>query len=280
MGTFPDLELSISAAPTPSEVAPGEFETLYDEDGRVWASISIDGDKRLIQVADVGTFSFQRPGTVVATIHPGMSEADVRYTFDRYILPLVLYFDGYEVLHASAVATAHGVVGFCAQEDIGKTTTAYGLSRRGFSLWADDALALELEIDRVRAIRLKFEPNLDASAATLFGPGTPMTTSPSCLTAPLAAVVVLDRVSKARSCQAAEVSRLRRGESFDAVVQHAYRLNLGADEHRRRRLIKNYMRLVDAVPVFKVLFRPGLKHLPAVLDEIEARLTMELKLER
>jgi hypothetical protein len=212
---------------------------------------------------------------VVATIHPEACEEDVRYTFLRYILPIVLYFDGYEVLHASAVALEQGVVGFCAVENTGKSTTAYGLGRRGFSLWADDALAVKVEGDCARTVRLDFEPNLDSSAKTFFGHVSPERTHPDQSTAPLVALVVLDRVGRP-SRKPAEVSRLRRGQSFDAIVQHAYRLNLRSDEHRRRRLVKNYLRLVDLVPVFRVRFSPGLEHLPAVLDAIQDRLVREL----
>ncbi len=49
---------------------------------------------------------------------------------------------GYEALHASALLSPEGVVAILAPSGVGKTTLALELLRRGWSLFADDALAL------------------------------------------------------------------------------------------------------------------------------------------
>src|SRR5205823_1705698 len=60
--------------------------------------------------------------------------------FRTAVVPLALQVFGYEVLHASAVRTESGVSAFCGLSGTGKSTVAYGLSRRGYPLWADDAV--------------------------------------------------------------------------------------------------------------------------------------------
>src|ERR671935_59558 len=64
---------------------------------------------------------------------------------------------GREVLHASAVITARGVVAFCAVSTTGKSTIAYQFSRRGYGIWADDALAFDGADRGVTALWLPFQ---------------------------------------------------------------------------------------------------------------------------
>jgi hypothetical protein len=58
------------------------------------------------------------------------------------VLPNVAIAAGYEALHASAVATEHGVVANVAASGGGKSTLALELVRRGWPLFADDTVVL------------------------------------------------------------------------------------------------------------------------------------------
>jgi hypothetical protein len=58
------------------------------------------------------------------------------------ILPNVAIMRGYEALHASAVDSPEGVLAVAAPSGMGKTTLARELMRRGWPLFADDALIL------------------------------------------------------------------------------------------------------------------------------------------
>jgi hypothetical protein len=68
--------------------------------------------------------------------------------------------------------------------------------------------------------------------------------------------------------RAVEVTRLSPVEAFSALLPHAYCFTL-SDAQRKGLMMKQYMSLVASVPVYKVSFRTGLQHLPAILDEIE-----------
>jgi hypothetical protein len=65
-----------------------------------------------------------------------------RRTLLARILPNVRLAHGFEALHASAVASAHGVVAVTGPSGAGKTTLALELMRRGMSLVGDDVLLL------------------------------------------------------------------------------------------------------------------------------------------
>jgi len=75
--------------------------------------------------------------------------------WQRVLLDTVLWtvslLQGYELLHASAVATAHGLVALVGPSGAGKTTLAIELMRRGGVLFADDIVALKLSGEEVVA---------------------------------------------------------------------------------------------------------------------------------
>ena len=72
----------------------------------------------------------------------------IRQLFLEVVLPAALSRRGRLSLHASAVATPGGVIGFLGGGGQGKSTLAVGLSRRGFPLVCDDSMVLKQERDR------------------------------------------------------------------------------------------------------------------------------------
>ena len=61
----------------------------------------------------------------------------------------------------------------------GKSTIAYGLHRRGYRLWADDAVALEVSESAITALPLPFDVRLRPATAALFGLGRGRRGSPA-----------------------------------------------------------------------------------------------------
>src|ERR687885_2742131 len=144
------LKLSIASPPaTPPrlfEETDPDVEVWRHHDGTVTAyGTSCDG-RHWMRMPGVGTFEFRTGSDVVGAFPEGDADDDlVRDAFRRAVLPMALQVLGREVLHASAVLGPRGVVALCAVSETGKSTVAYGLSRRpGYELWADDAVAFEL----------------------------------------------------------------------------------------------------------------------------------------
>lgn len=73
-----------------------------------------------------------------------------RFLFAQ-VLPLAAVLQGLDVVHASAVTFAGGVVALVGPSGAGKTTLATRLVARGAILITDDALALEVSGDRILA---------------------------------------------------------------------------------------------------------------------------------
>jgi hypothetical protein len=184
-----------------------------------------------------------------------------------------------EVLHASAVRAHHGVIAFCGVSEAGKSTVAFGLSRRGYPLWADDAIPFETSGGRVRAIPVPFKIRLRPASASFFGKDQAMGQVPSGWDgadqaerepAPLAALCLLKQLrAEQRDGRAVECLWLPPAQAFRAVLEHAYCCFGLEDVERKRSMMKHYLDLTARVPVCEVRFQPGLDNLSEILDGIE-----------
>jgi len=221
----------------------------------------------------VASYRFRPGGSEVTAIRdPSAGSQLIVSGYERTILPMAVQLAGREVLHASAVLTAQGVVAFCAVSTTGKSTIADAFSRRGYGVWADDAVAFDAAESSVTPIALPFQnqlrprSRLDESRAT--APALSARPAPQADIGPLCAVCVLERANGREASDAVGLRRLPPAEAFPAVLAHAYCYSLD-DVERNRRMIDHYLDLSARVPVFSVIFRAGLEHLPAVLEEIE-----------
>jgi hypothetical protein len=203
---------------------------------------------------------------VVAFALPSSPDEAVVDAYQRAVLPMVLQVSGREVLHASAVLVHGRVVAFCAVSGTGKSTIAYGLSRRGHPLWGDDAVTVDLAGPTTEAVSLPFAIRLDAQAASFFGGDGGQRAGSA--RAPLGALFVLERAEGEGD---SELVRLAPAQAFPALLVHAYCFSLESAA-RKRRMLEHYLELADRVPVFSVRFSPGFARLAGLLDRIEEAL--------
>ena len=261
------VALGTPAPPIPDATADG-VEVWYEPDGRTVAALGHADDDAgwWFHMPGLASFRFMTTGDVVAIDRRGAAEARIRDAYQRSVLPLVLQARGLEVLHASAVLAHRGVIALCAIKETGKSTIAYALSRRGYDLWADDAVAMQIEDRTVRAFPLPFSIRLRPASAAHFGTeaGAAPRIQPNA--APLAALCVLVRDESVSD--GAVVSRLTAGAALTAILTHAYCFSL-ADQDRKGRMVEQYLAVIARVPVFEARFGAGLDRLPAILDAIE-----------
>jgi hypothetical protein len=177
------------------------------------------------------------------------------------------------VLHASGVLMPRGVVALCGASKSGKSTIAYGLYRRGYRLWADDAVAIEVTEPAITAWPLPFDVRLRPATAALFGLGEgaarlagpgdssePVGRAP----APIGAVCVLGRGAPG----SVMLARLKASEAYPALLANAHCFSL-EDPARKRLMLDRYLSLVARVPVMALAVPDGLEGLPAILDALE-----------
>ena len=145
------------------------MQVWRENDGTVSAYGYIASGQHWMHFPGLGSFCFSsHSDEVIAFAEPSARLDWLRDTFYRSVLPMALQVFGKEVLHASAVETTYGAIAFCAISESGKSTIAYGLSRRGHPLWADDAVVFEISDHEVWSHPMQFEIRLRAASAQYF----------------------------------------------------------------------------------------------------------------
>jgi hypothetical protein len=255
-----------------------EVESWRDNGGNVCAYGYIADGYGWMDLVGTAKFRFDpRNRELTAFALPGVSPDLVRDAYCHAALPVALHFFGCEVLHASAVRTARGVVAFCARSETGKSTMAGALGARGYPLWADDAVALDHDDDEhggtpIRTMLLPFNLRLRRPSAQYFGQedrAVGKQADREFTTSPLAALCILERSRE--SHRDVEIRRLAPDETFVALLPHAFCFSLN-DPARKRAMLKFYLKMATRTPAFSVSFAPGFERLPVILDEIEAAL--------
>jgi hypothetical protein len=218
----------------------------------------------------VGVFRFDpRESAIVAFPELGVARESVVESYRRLVLPNALQALGREVLHASGVLAPAGVVALCARRRTGKSTTAYGLGRRGYSLWADDAVALEIGGRSVLSPRLPFAMRLRPDAASFFESNreTPGDSIDRPESAALAVVFALEQTSGPGDASV-EIQPLAPREAFLALLENSYWFSM-ADPERKRAMMSRYLDVSALVPVVRLRFTAGLEKLDRILDLVE-----------
>lgn len=257
--------------------ATSPTECWRDRDGGIVAQgYSTTADYRL-RFPHFATYRFGRtPGAVTAIPEAATSIEALRDRHRRSVLPLALQALGLETLHASGIALPEGVIALCGFPRTGKSTIAYGLHRRGYTLWADDSVVF-YSGHTIETIPLPFLMRLRPASLAHFGPAAlpfdlggqlPERRPASGAPAPLAAVFILTRSGPDENAPGRRLQRLGRAASFQAVLAHAQCFSL-RERARKQRMLRTYLTLADQVPVVELGFQPGFAKLASVLDAIE-----------
>jgi hypothetical protein len=180
----------------------------------------------------------------------------------RFALPMILQAAGAEMLHASAVHAAAGVVAFCGTSGTGKSTLAFTLSHRHHQHWSDDALVFLPHQNAFEALRLPFRPRVEIASSE------PLEFIRGTESAPLAAIVVLQRYSVEIVEYGkfhAEVRRLSSADAFRTVLPHIYSFIL-SDPKRNALMMSRYFDIASRLPVYELRFTPCLDALSKLCD--------------
>lgn len=249
------------------EAADGEVEVWAGNDGFEAYGYAAGGHY-WAHLPGIASFRFHaKRSAVVAFPDPRVPVKFVEDAFRRNVLPLVVQLRGHEVLHASAISTSDGVVGLCGATGTGKSTLAYGLAQRGCTLWADDAVVLDIGEDGATALQVPFRVSLRADATIFFGREPTPVMNGARLRDRLRALLVLEPLDAA-AVRSADIDRLEPPAAFVSLLPHAYYFRL-SDSARTALMLDRYLRLASQLPIYEVRYRPDLGTLAAVLDEID-----------
>jgi hypothetical protein len=264
--------------PTMPDADDPEVTRWLDRRGIVCALGHTVAGEHWIHVLELASFRFGCDHDTVTAVPLAVVETEeIVDRFTRTVWPTVLQLRGKEVLHASAVQTSQGVVAFCALSETGKSTLAYGLSRRGYRLWADDAVVLDMAAHEVKVLSLPFKARLRPASAVYFGHSRKEAYAgyrwegaqrQEGQAQALSAICLLDRSDEGASEPVVKIHKLSSAAAFPRLLSHANFFSL-RDPCQKQRTVRHYLELSRYVPTFDVSFKSGLDKLPSVLDGIE-----------
>jgi hypothetical protein len=253
--------------------------TIVDVAGVPVAYGAASGSRRWVRIPDLAELSWTAESDALeVTPYPDADHELVLDEVHAIGIPLFLHAArGYEAIHASAVASTSGVVGFCGASGSGKSTIAQALAFRGSRLWADDVLALQVDGQRVIATALPFRPKARPESEAFFRRSADQASSDThqpiaeqWSTEHLQALFVLDAIEPARdSNNRVPPTKLNAADAIAALLPHGFRC-LPLEEGRERQILMSYVGLVASVPVFTLKYTRRFEDLPALLDEVEA----------
>ena len=272
------LTLTVASGPVDvpePDVAAPDTQVWPDLQGNPAAYFYVVDEDYWSLIPTIGAYRVRVDGGVLAVPEEGAPFSLVLDAYRRTVLPQALQFFGRQVLHASAVVTDNGVVGFCAFPQTGKSTLAFGLAKRGYAPWADDALVFHTSPEGAQALALPFAIRLRPTSRAYFDvePLPPEerpedgTITIGTESLPLAAVCALSRTS-AHEPARVSIRRLDPGDAVKSLLPHAYYVSL-EDEILKERMLRAYLELAALLPVYHLSFPAGLDVLPTVMDELE-----------
>lgn len=248
------------------------IQTWQDDAGTDWLSIERgDAGYRLGMPGLVCGIDVTGRNVIVEG-QPETSEALLVHLLLHQVLPLAVSRTGRVVLHACAVETPAGAVGFLGESGTGKSTLAAACSRRGCALVADDALVVDLAGDAIGVwptadgLRLWDDMGVLADAGRR-GPrdgrklhaAVPIAAGRSALKR----LYLLSTPESGRiTIEPVPPPALR-----VAALSHVFRLDV-TDATESRRLFDAAQNIAERVPAAMIAYPPGVEFLDRVVDAI------------
>lgn len=261
----PTINVDSTLDPTQFVVEPPAIP-WKTEDGEIHAICEMHGGFPRILLPRIGIVRvIDASGRVEGTVADAAKIPLLEEVYYRFALPMILQAAGAEMLHASAIRTNAGVIGFCGISGTGKSTLAYTLSRRNYQHWADDSLVFVPQNQTFQALRLPFRPRVEiaADSEVAFVAGTE--------SAPLSAMVILQRFPGGLVASPdfhVEIKRFSAADAFRALMPHIFSFLL-SNSKRNALMMARYFDVAARLPIFDVRFTPCLDALPQLCAAIE-----------
>ncbi|MBW4652685.1 MAG: hypothetical protein KME20_06630 [Kaiparowitsia implicata GSE-PSE-MK54-09C] len=237
------------------------------------------GNHFLGKVDGAGVFRVLDGCDITIQPEPGVDEAVLRPLIEGPILSTLLRQRGLLVLHAGSFIAQQGAIAFMADSGWGKSTLIETFHGRGYEILTDDVMALNLETGQplvhpgIPQVKLCFDaaeytghaqnslPLIHSHALKL---SHRLTDGFSSRAVPLRRLYVLDYGDRN------EIIPLTQQEAFLALVHHSRSMILLTAPEFQAAHLHQCSRLLQSVPVGRLVRRRSLANMPQVVAMIEA----------
>lgn len=244
---------------------PAPFETEPTECFRL-------GDAYWIWQRGVGGIEFYSDRAAFrAYPSPGTDRSGFEHLVTRSWLPAIYQLWGRQVLHASGAVWAEldRVLALAGPSGAGKSTLAFGLARRsGWAQVSDDTLAFSCSTAGVTLHPLVNDARLRPATAAHYGHSGARTERLDWPERPLRLAAVYFIRGDEDLAVPVEISRLAPAQSYPRLLEQAHAFTLQIPSHNQR-LMRDYLALTAAVPVFALTYRRSFDSLDTTLAALE-----------
>jgi hypothetical protein len=259
------LGFAVGAAPK----AGRKVSEWLDDCGRVIVRAFSRETLHWLEWPEVGVFAFSaRSHEVRVWPEPRARHETIVETFSRMARPIILQALGEgQVLHAGASVGPGGLLAFCGKSGSGKSTLSFAMQEVGYWQFADDALLLRIEQDRIIARQLPFVPRLRPASCAYFPSARyrrPSSTGPHSPDVRLNAIFLLQQTAGLTS---PTISLMPPARAFSELLPLAHCFDMEGPTHTRR-LVDDYLQVVACVPTFRLEYCPDLQGLPLLTRNI------------
>jgi hypothetical protein len=251
--------------------------------GELARRASMDPAAIALDPGQPGSFLVTRADEVLVAPSAGAADRSILSFLFGPCFGAIAYLNGVLPLHASAIVSGDGCVGFTGQSGAGKSTMVAALSLRGHLVHSDDVCMLRIMPDGellawpgIRWVRLTDEtvraldyvpdlPRPTGRKHTLLLKPLPVPATPRILRA----MYVLE---ESAAGEPASIAQLRGARAAERIISNVYRPQLAHHVDVWPTVVASCVAVADSVPVY--LFRRPLdfSQLADSLDVLEAHL--------
>lgn len=262
------------------------FMHWYLPKGELWLSFAKMNGDYLLRFNELADFSIRKRGSEIVYLPKSeMPPGTIYHLLLDQVIPLVINLRGGEALHTSALLMKQGVVAFAGPTGSGKSTLAGTLHNAGYPFVSDDCLTLVEKNEGIYAIPAYPGLRLWGDALDyLFGGNgghrsvahytnklrVPIERkSGAYCTEPhlLKQLYVIANPPEGKGKTEIVIEHLSPRESFMALIQHAFRLDI-TDRDMLQRQFHFLKRVASCVSVRRLIFPKDFDLLPAVREAI------------
>ncbi len=243
-----------------------------------WAT----SDRAFLLFEDAGGFLIDRGSQILIDRLAGCEDRTIRLYLLGPVFGVMLHQRGFLVLHASSVLIGAGAVAFVAEKGTGKSTLAAAFHAAGYGIVADDIVAVDVSaadgpIAHPAFPQLKLFP--EAAAQLDERPEDLPFLMPDFDKRHRRVVdkfpqgpLALKRIYVLLDGECETIEPLAAQESFMQIVRHSYTLPMLRASGTETAHFHQAVRLVQSIPVQRLLRRRSIGVLPAVVGMVEADL--------
>ncbi len=226
----------------------------------------------------LGAIQFDQTPHIITAYPPDSQSLPEFVNGAGYVwLPLAYQYWGIQVLHASAVTRERKVLAFVGPTQVGKSTLAYGFSkRRGWKQIADDRLAFSTKKNNISLIPIDNKVRLRPASETFFAPSAGKESGLEWPQSEINLQAIYWLVPDDNNEISASIRALGIATAQKRLLSQAYALAT-VFPNQNRQMMLDYLELASRFPVFELRYARSFARFEETIKLVENHLQQRVQ---